>query len=51
MTPDHEVRELREQIVRRHMESENLHDYATTIRTFSHPRYEIIGRDRTYDSN
>src|SRR5574341_2453891 len=41
--------ELREQIVRRHMEAENVHDYATAIETFHHPRYEIIATDRTYD--
>jgi steroid delta-isomerase-like uncharacterized protein len=49
MTPPKEVLERREQIVRRHMEAENVHDYAATIATFSHPRYEIIATDRTYD--
>ena len=49
MTLSTETRDLREQIVRRHMESENVHDYATTIATFAHPRYEIIATDRTYD--
>jgi steroid delta-isomerase-like uncharacterized protein len=49
MTAATEVQEIREQIVRRHMESENAHDYATTIDTFAHPRYEIIATDRTYD--
>jgi predicted ester cyclase len=46
---NNDVRELREQIVRRHMESENALDYVTTIETFSHPRYEIIATDRIYD--
>ena len=49
MTPSQDVRERREQVVRRHMEAENVHDYATAIATFSHPRYEIIAMDRTYD--
>jgi len=44
-----ETRTQREQLVRRHMESENAHDYVTTIATFSHPRYEIIATDRIYD--
>ena len=35
--------------MRRHMESENVHDYATTIATFSHPRYELIATDRVHD--
>lgn len=49
MTPSNEVREAREKLVRHHMESENAHDYAAAIATFSHPRYEIIATDRTYD--
>lgn len=49
MNPASETREIREQIVRRHMESENAHDFATTLGTFSHPRYEIIALDRIYD--
>ncbi|MGH7818184.1 MAG: ester cyclase [Candidatus Binatia bacterium] len=49
MTPSAEERERREALVRRHMESENAHDYATTIATFAHPRYEIIATARTYD--
>ena len=36
------LREQREATVRRHMESENVHDFDTTIGTFSHPRYELI---------
>ena len=44
-----EVRATREDIVRRHMESENVHDFETTIATFAHPRYELIATDRIYD--
>jgi len=35
--------------VREHMESENVHDFDTTIGTFSHPRYEIIPTGDVYD--
>ena len=44
-----ETRAERERIVRQHMESENVHDFATTLATFAHPRYEIIPTDRIYD--
>lgn len=43
------LRARREAIVRRHMEAENVHDFDTTIATFAHPRYELIGTDRVYD--
>ena len=43
------LREAREQLVRRHMEAENVHDYDTVIGTFSHPRYELVATDRTHD--
>jgi len=39
----------REAVVREHMESENVHDFDTTIGTFSHPRYEIIPTGDVYD--
>jgi steroid delta-isomerase-like uncharacterized protein len=44
-----ELREERERVVRLHMDSENVHDFDTTIGTFSHPRYELIATDRIYD--
>lgn len=44
-----ELRAQREEIVRRHMESENVHDFATTMATFEHPRYEIIATGQIYD--
>lgn len=46
---DAETRKERERIVRTHMESENEHDFDTTIGTFSHPRYELIATDRIHD--
>ena len=44
-----ELRARREAIVREHMESENHHDFDTTISTFAHPRYEIIPTGDVYD--
>jgi steroid delta-isomerase-like uncharacterized protein len=43
------LRERREAVVREHMESENEHDFDTTIGTFAHPRYEIIPTGDVYD--
>ena len=44
-----ELREKREAIVREHMESENRHDFDTTIDTFHHPRYEIVPTGDVHD--
>src|SRR5437868_11192027 len=44
-----ELRARREAIVREHIESENRHDFDTTIATFAHPRYEIIPTGDVYD--
>ena len=44
-----ELRERREATVREHMESENVHDFDTTIGTFDHPRYEIIATGEVHD--
>ena len=44
-----ELRQKREAVVREHMESENHHDFDTTIDTFGHPRYEIIATGDVYD--
>ena len=49
MTPTPEVRAAREAVVREHMDSENRQDFEATMATFSHPRYEIIATDRTFD--
>lgn len=48
-SPSPELRARREAIVREHMESENVHDFDTTIDTFSHPRYEIVPTGDVYD--
>jgi steroid delta-isomerase-like uncharacterized protein len=39
----------REAVVREHMESENVHDFDTTIATFEHPRYELVATGDVYD--
>jgi steroid delta-isomerase-like uncharacterized protein len=44
-----ELRERREALVREHMESENQHDFDTTLATFAHPRYELIATGDVYD--
>ena len=44
-----ELRRQREEVVRRHMEAENVHDFDAVIDTFSHPRYELIATDRVHD--
>jgi steroid delta-isomerase-like uncharacterized protein len=46
---DEQLRARREAVVREHMESENVHDFDTTIETFSHPRYEIVPTGDVYD--
>ena len=43
------LRARREAIVREHMESENVHDFGTTMATFAHPRYEIVPTGDVYD--
>ena len=47
--PVAELRARRETVVREHMESENHHEFDTTIGTFAHPRYEIIATGDVYD--
>jgi steroid delta-isomerase-like uncharacterized protein len=43
------LRQRREAIVREHMESENRHDFDTTIATFDHPRYELVATGDVFD--
>jgi len=49
MTVSDAVRERREEIVREHMESENVHDFDATLATFDHPRYEIVPTGDVFD--
>ncbi len=39
----------REAVVREHMASENRQDFAATLATFSHPRYELIATGQVFD--
>ena len=43
------LRSRRKAIVRRHMESENAHDFDVTIGTFSRPRYELVPSGTLHD--
>jgi steroid delta-isomerase-like uncharacterized protein len=43
------LRETREHVVREHMESENRHEFDVTMRTFHHPRYEIVPTGDVFD--
>jgi len=43
------LRERREQLVREHMHTENVHDFAATLETFDHPRYELVPTGQVYD--
>jgi steroid delta-isomerase-like uncharacterized protein len=49
MAADARLRQVREEIVREHMDSENRHEYDATIATFDHPRYELVGTGDVYD--
>ena len=44
------LRPRREAVVREHMESENGQDFERTLKTFAHPRYELIGGGEVYNS-
>jgi steroid delta-isomerase-like uncharacterized protein len=46
------LRATRDRLVREHMESENQHDFDTTLATFKHhPRYELIATDEVIDGS
>ncbi len=49
MSDDARLRTHREQIVRRHMETENVLDFDAVIATFGHPRYEIVATGEVHD--
>ena len=42
-------RARREAVVREHMDSENRHDFDATLRTFAHPRYELVATGQVFD--
>jgi steroid delta-isomerase-like uncharacterized protein len=43
------LRDRRETVVREHMESENRQEFDVTLRTFAHPRYELVATGEVYD--
>ena len=43
------LRAAREAVVREHMERENAHDFDAVLKTFRHPRYELIATDQIHD--
>jgi steroid delta-isomerase-like uncharacterized protein len=43
------LRARREAVVREHMESENRQDFEATLRTFAHPRYELVATGQVFD--
>jgi steroid delta-isomerase-like uncharacterized protein len=47
--PTPSLRARREAVVREHMESENRQDFEATLRTFAHPRYELIATGEVHD--
>jgi steroid delta-isomerase-like uncharacterized protein len=49
MTTTANLRETREQIVREHMDSENRLEFDVTMKTFDHPRYELIATGDVFD--
>lgn len=44
-----DMRAARDAVIREHMESENRLDFDTTIATFDHPRYELVGTGQVFD--
>jgi steroid delta-isomerase-like uncharacterized protein len=42
-------REKRQELVRDHVEYENLGDYEAALSTFKYPRYEYVATDEVYD--
>ena len=49
MSTDLSLRDRRLDVVRRHMASENELDFATTLATFDHPRYELVATGQVFD--
>jgi len=48
-SPGTDLQARREAVVREHMESENRLDFEATLRTFKHPRYELIATGDVFD--
>jgi predicted ester cyclase len=46
---DNSLRMRRLDVVRTHMDSENELDFSTTLATFEHPHYELVGTGQVFD--
>jgi steroid delta-isomerase-like uncharacterized protein len=46
---DDDLDVARAAVVREHMESENRHEFDTTLQTFFHPRYELVATGEVFD--
>ena len=44
-----DLRQKRESIVREHMAAENRLDFDAALKTFDHPRYELIGSEQVFE--
>jgi steroid delta-isomerase-like uncharacterized protein len=49
MADQSSLRDRRDAVIREHMESENRLDFEATLRTFEHPRYELIATGQVFD--
>ena len=45
------LRAAREATVREHMAAENAHDFDAVMKTFRHPRYELIATEQVHDGD
>jgi steroid delta-isomerase-like uncharacterized protein len=43
------LRDRRDAVVREHMDSENRQEFDVTLRTFAHPRYELVPTGQVFD--
>ena len=46
---DETLRQRREDLVREHMEAENVHRFDVSLGTFDHPRYELVATGEVFD--
>lgn len=49
MADDASLRSRRDAVIREHMASENRLDFEATLRTFEHPRYELVATGQVFD--
>lgn len=49
MADEPSLRDRRDAVIREHMASENRLDFEATLRTFTHPRYELVATGQVFD--